>query len=134
MKKFSAFVAAVAVAALPTGVSGSAETNMTVHAAVPMAMMAASCGDGKDRKVKIINETGVQMNYFFASPSGVDSWEDDIFGNNKVLGPYASINVNFDDGRCMCVYDFKAVFADDDVLVKKNINVCRIGTYRYDAG
>jgi hypothetical protein len=29
------------------------------------------------------------------------------------------------------MFDFRAVFSDGDVLVRRKINVCEIGTYRY---
>jgi len=94
------------------------------------ALAAQNCNDGENRRVRIINETGVTMQSFYASPPEEDSWEEDILGAG-VLAPYASRVINFDDGRCRCVYDFKAVFVDGDELVRAKVNVCTTETYRY---
>ena len=39
--------------------------------------------------------------------------------------------INIDDGSGACLYDFKAVFDDGDVLTRNQINVCQISEYRY---
>jgi len=36
-----------------------------------------------------------------------------------------------DDGTGYCLYDFKAVFADGDVLIRERVDVCTISSYRY---
>jgi len=122
---------AVALAALTVG-SGAAPVPSAAAAVVPVSAAAAAqnCNDGQNRRVTIINETGVTMMAFYASPPDTNDWEEDILGSGVIDG-YASKVINFDDGRCRCIYDFKAVFADDDVLVRNKINVCEISSYRY---
>jgi len=83
-----------------------------------------------DRHVKIVNDTSVEIVEFYGSRVGAKTWEEDILGSDT-LRPGETVNVNFDDGTGFCKFDFRAVFADGDVLVRKNINVCDIGTYRY---
>lgn len=99
-------------------------------AAATLAFTAAAPATGADRRVRIINDTSVTMTQFYASNVDTDSWEEDILGSD-VLRSGQSVRVNIDDGTGACVYDFKAVFADGDVLVRQNINVCRISEYRY---
>ena len=84
-----------------------------------------------DRRVRIVNNTGYTMGEFYGSNKGSKSWEEDIFGS-EVLGPYSSVMINFDDGTGYCQFDFKAVFNDGDVLVRKGVNVCEIGTFTYE--
>lgn len=97
----------------------------TLAMAVAAPAIAAS-----DRRVRIINDTGVTMTEFYASSVDADSWEEDILGRN-VLRSGTNVMVNIDDGTGECMFDFKAVFADGDVLVRERINVCRISEYRY---
>jgi hypothetical protein len=59
-----------------------------------------------------------------------ESWEEDILGDD-VLRPGQDVNINIDDGTGHCKYDFKAVFDDGQSLVKHNIDVCQISSYRY---
>ncbi len=40
--------------------------------------------------------------------------------------------INFDDGSGYCKLDFKAVFDDGNVLIKKNINICEIPSFTYN--
>ena len=97
--------------------------------AAPMAA-AAQSNDGMDRRVRIINDTGRTIMYFYASRQGVDSWEEDMLGSD-ILEDGSSVTANIDDGSRACRYDFKAVFADGESLERYNINVCEITTYTY---
>jgi hypothetical protein len=102
-------------------------------AAVAFGTMGFQSNDGNDRRVRIINATGVTMTHFFASNSGQNDWEEDILGQD-VLRNGASVVINIDDGTGACLYDFKARFSDGDELERYRINVCQISEYRYTAG
>ncbi|WP_122464711.1 MULTISPECIES: hypothetical protein [Brevundimonas] len=97
--------------------------------ATPVVVQAQS-NDGMDRRVRIINDTGRTIMYFYASRQGVDSWEEDILGSD-ILEDGDSVTANIDDGSRACRYDFKAVFEDGQSLERYNINVCEITTYTY---
>lgn len=78
------------------------------------------------------NETKVYMTEFYASPSDIENWENDIFGDD-VLGPGDNAEININDERRTCNYDFKAKFADGDVVERYNIDICELadGTYQF---
>ena len=101
--------------------------------AVAFGTMGFQSNDGQDRRVRIINATGVTMTHFYASNSGEADWQEDILGQD-VLASGASVRINIDDGTGACLYDFKARFADGDELIRYRINVCQITEYRYTAG
>lgn len=100
-------------------------------ASVMLLSLSAVSADALDRRVRIINNTNFTIVRFYGSNKGSDSWEEDILGSD-VLSPYSSVNINFDDGTGYCKFDFKAVFNDGDVLIKKNINICKIGSFTYE--
>ena len=100
---------------------------------VALGTMGFQSNDGQDRRVRIINATGVTMTHFYASNSGENDWQEDILGQD-VLRSGASVVINIDDGSGACIYDFKARFADGDELERYRINVCQITEYRYTAG
>lgn len=100
-------------------------------ASVMLLSLSAVSADALDRHVRIINNTNFTIVRFYGSNKGSDSWEEDILGSD-VLSPYSSVNINFDDGTGYCKFDFKAVFNDGDVLIKKNINICKIGSFTYE--
>ncbi len=98
---------------------------------VSLAFAIATPAAALDRRVKIVNNTNVTIVKFYGSNKGAKTWEEDILGRD-VINPGTAMMINFDDGSGYCKFDFKAVFADGDVLVKKNVNICKIGTFTYN--
>jgi hypothetical protein len=92
--------------------------------------IAVGSAEALDRHVTIVNETSVDIVEFYGSQVDAKDWQEDILGS-KVLSAGSSVSINFDDGTGYCMFDFRAVFADGDVLVRNKINVCEVGTYRY---
>lgn len=86
--------------------------------------------DSQDRYVRIHNDTGVTLYRFYSTDSGSDHWGSDIMGSST-LEPGQSMRLNFDNKYDYCLFDFKAEFADGDVLERQEINVCEIGDYYY---
>lgn len=85
----------------------------------------------------LINETNRPMERFFASPSQIDDWEEDIFGD-KVLPPNKRVRITIDDGRKDCMYDFKATLGptpDGSVgrgdMVQTKINICTLDNWGF---
>lgn len=103
--------------------------NRLAVAAVMFAGLAAPAS-ALDRNVRIINQTGYTIVEFYGSNKGSDSWEEDILGAD-VLPSGSSVVINFDDGTGYCVFDFRAIFSDGDVLEKFGINVCEVGEFTY---
>lgn len=89
----------------------------------------AQCRDGKNRRIKIINDTTFSMREIYGSNIGADSWQEDVLGR-KVLGPGQSVTVNFDDGSCYCNFDLKVVFSDDTSNIKRGFNICTETSWR----
>jgi hypothetical protein len=65
---------------------------------------------------------------FYASNVGTDSWEEDILGTG-IVQPGSSIVINLDDSTGYCRFDLKTVMADGTALVRRNVDVCAVGTY-----
>lgn len=79
---------------------------------------------------RLTNGRSKSIYYFYASPSNVDSWEEDILGSNT-LSPDETGRVTIDDGRASCIYDFKAVFADGTSSTHYGIDVCDLSGYTF---
>ena len=71
---------------------------------------------------------------FYASPPGVEEWEEDILVED-VLEPGDSVDVTIADGSEDCTYDFLAVFETDEgeplEVAHASIEVCEGQTYSY---
>tara|TARA_R110002073_G_scaffold23938_1_gene81204 strand:- start:577 stop:927 length:351 start_codon:yes stop_codon:yes gene_type:complete len=113
--------------------------NKATHAARAAAVVAliglfivvtAAPSQAEDRRVRIINETSVTLVEFYASNVGTNDWEEDILGYD-VLSSGDNVIINIDDGTGYCLYDFKGVFADGDVIVDERIDVCEVSSHRY---
>ncbi|MFQ5624403.1 MAG: hypothetical protein ACE5FS_13530 [Paracoccaceae bacterium] len=101
-----------------------------IVASVVFLASVASPAAALDRRVKIVNKTAYTIMEFYGSNRDRETWEEDILGAD-VIPPNSSMMINFDDGSGYCMFDFKAVFNDGDVLTRKGVNVCEIGTYTY---
>ena len=97
--------------------------------AVLFALLAAPAA-ALDRWVTIVNNTSFDIVEFYGSNTGAKTWEEDILGKD-ILRAGEKLRVNFDDASGYCMFDFRAVFSDGDVLIRERINVCEIGIYTY---
>ena len=119
------------VAALGTASVATTGVAEPVNAADKAAANApVQSRDGKNRRVRIHNNTGWTMLRFFASNVNTSDWEEDILGDD-VLASGRSIVMNIDDGSGACRFDFKAEFTNGQELIRNNVNVCEIADYYY---
>jgi hypothetical protein len=84
----------------------------------------------QDLVFTLINKTNATLSEFYASPTGVDNWEEDILGQD-VLNVGESASITISDGRETCVYDIKGVFADGDSAEQYKVNLCETETYEF---
>lgn len=117
----SAAPAAPAVAANSGGV--------TDNKSGPAASSGGHCTDGRNRHVMVINDTQTTLYRLFGSNVNRTSWEEDVLGS-RVLSAGERIDVNWDDGTCMCNFDLKAEFSDGTETVRRNFNVCTESAWR----
>ncbi|RZJ03635.1 MAG: hypothetical protein EON89_10960 [Brevundimonas sp.] len=126
--------AALILAALASTAAAASATSATPERAVAVTAVTASAPiqsrDGRNRRVRIHNNTGWTMLRFYASNSSRTDWEEDILGDD-VLANNASIVMNIDDGTGACIFDFKAEFTNGQSLIRNNVNVCEIADYYY---
>ncbi|WP_269929419.1 hypothetical protein [Aminobacter sp. HY435] len=76
------------------------------------------------------NGTQSVLTNFYASPVGVEQWEDDIFGRDT-LAPGETMQITIADGRRTCDYDMRFEFeegSDLDTTTDKQ-NLCELGEY-----
>ena len=81
----------------------------------------------QDMNFTLINQSGVTLVEFYASPVTVGDWEDDILGDQVLESGYSG-QVIIADGRANCEYDFLMVFDDGEELTD-TVNICELGSY-----
>ena len=92
-------------------------------------LVACTAANAEDRRIKLINESSSTIVEFHASNAGRSGFEEDILGK-RVVGPGASIVINLDDGSGYCKFDFLTVMRGGQKIIKRNVNICEVSTYR----
>ena len=89
----------------------------------------AGAAHAEDLVFTLKNGTNSVLNNFYASPVGVEQWEEDIFGR-QALGPGESMEITISDGRDVCKYDMRFEFQGDDLDTTTDTqNLCELGEY-----
>jgi hypothetical protein len=100
--------------------------------AIAAAMFAASAAvsHAEDLKFSLKNGTNSVLTRFYTSPTGVNDWEDDVFGE-QVLDPGESIDITIADGRTVCKYDMRFEFEEGSNLdsTEDTQDLCETGSY-----
>ena len=92
------------------------------------AAFAAVPAHAEDLVFMLDNKSSTAIHEFYASPVDVKNWEEDILGQDILeAGNFARITIK--DGRGVCNYDLKIVFADKEELEEPGINLCETGSY-----
>jgi hypothetical protein len=84
--------------------------------------------DGQNRRVRVHNQTGVVLQKLQAADVRTGTFGADLLAGTPVASG-ASVPVTIDDGAGACLYDLRAELAGGQVLLRENINVCRIADY-----
>lgn len=103
--------------------------NPALMAAIAVVCLSTSAM-AEDLVFVLKNGTKSVLNNFYASPVGVDKWEDDIFGR-QALAPGETIEITIADGRSVCEYDMRFEFQGDDLdTTTDKQNLCELGEYK----
>lgn len=100
-----------------------------LSAAFALALAFASTpASAEDLEFTLINRSGSVLVEFYASPSDVGEWEEDILGED-VLGSGERVNITIADGRTQCEYDLRFVFDDESETVVQAEDICETGSF-----
>lgn len=98
--------------------------------ALSVCLASAVSAQAEDLVFTLKNGTNSVLTEFYTSPTGVDNWEEDVFGKD-VLNPGESVQVTIADGRSVCKYDMKFVFTEESDLdtTTDTQDLCELGSY-----
>ena len=97
---------------------------------LPIAAFNVGSALADQRDFTVVNSTSVPIRHLYVSPTGENSWGDDILGKD-VLTSGDSTLVYFTDNANICSYDIKAVFDNNDSTEGYKINLCETTTYTF---
>ena len=103
---------------------------VSAAAIVAGAVVSITPAHAEDLVFMLTNSTNSTLERFYTSPSGVDDWEDDVFGQD-VLEPGQSVKITIADGRRVCNYDMRFEFTEDSDLdtTEDTQDLCKMGSY-----
>ncbi len=78
--------------------------------------------------LRVTNNTRMAIVEIYVSHVGTGNWQEDILGED-FLAPGNSTLLNIDDDKGSCRFDFKAVFDDGTVTIRRDVYVCRLDGY-----
>lgn len=98
---------------------------------VAAAAFGSATATAADRRVEVLNKTGVTLVGFYASRVNVADWEENILAGQKIKSG-SSIVIDVDDGTGGCMFDFKGVFSDGEEVVLEDNNVCELEQFIFE--
>jgi hypothetical protein len=96
-------------------------------ATAALLLGGTSLAAAEDLVFMLDNRSSYDVYEFYASPTNVDNWEDDILGAD-ILPSGEAVRITIADGRDACAYDLRIVFEDGDVL-EDATDLCETGSY-----
>ena len=86
--------------------------------------------ESNDKNVQVHNKTESAVFELYVSSENTDDWEEDVLDIDVLLaGDTETITLT---GYTSCVFDFKAVFEDDEEVEVYGLDVCEEDLYLYD--
>lgn len=90
-------------------------------------ILAAAPALADRAQFKLINQSGYTLVRFYSSAASSENWGSDIFGD-QVLESGFSTRVTIPGNQTQCLYDFRMVFSDEDILYD-TVDLCDVGQY-----
>jgi hypothetical protein len=78
-----------------------------------------------DRQLELTNNTRMAIAEILIARFGTERWERDLLGDD-ILAPAQSLTVEIKDREGYCRFDFKTVFDDGTILIRRNVDVCAL--------
>jgi hypothetical protein len=83
----------------------------------------------QDVEFTIINNSSVDLHYFYTTPSNDDSWGEDLLAEMGVLESGYQATAMIGDGSDQCLYDFKFLGAEGEELIVTEVDICTLSSY-----
>lgn len=105
--------------------------SLFVAAVLAVSALPVSVSFAADRRVEIVNRTGVTMSAFHASRVSTSDWEENII-KGQPLRSGQSIIIDLDDGTGACRLDFKGTFSDGEEVISEDNDVCTLEQFVFE--
>jgi hypothetical protein len=117
-----------------TNAKAAATPAATATPAASPAAANSNTSSAAAQDFTLVNETGVEIDKVFISPSDKDDWEEDILGKDT-LPSGQSVEIKFDREETAANWDLKVEDKEGNAITWENLNLLKISklTLHYDA-
>lgn len=98
---------------------------LAVLALLASAMPAAA----QTVEFTLINNSSQSLHYFYTNPSNMDSWGEDLLGEDGTLESGEEGIVTIGDGSDQCLYDFRFETGEGALLEVSEVDICELDSY-----
>lgn len=96
--------------------------------ATALVALPALPAHAQDLQIVLVNLSDQALVEFYTSPSGDESWEEDVF-DDGYLPSGNEVPVIIADGRDVCVYDLAFIMEDGTELEAYGYDLCEEPTF-----
>lgn len=97
-------------------------------AAVALALGAAPAM-AQTVEFTVINDSSIDLHYFYTTPSTDENWGEDLLEDLGVLEAGYQATATIGDGSTECLYDFKFVGGNGEELIVPEVDICSLDSY-----
>lgn len=105
--------------------------NKSILGVLSALLMSAAVAPAMAQTVEftIINESSVDLHYFYTTPSNEDTWGEDLLETLGVLEAGYQATATIGDGSDQCLYDFKFLGENGEELIVNEVDICSLESY-----
>jgi hypothetical protein len=98
---------------------------IAAFAALSLSVAAGDARAQAQQDFVLVNRTGYTIDEVYVSASNVNSWEEDLMGDDS-LENGQQLNVRFARNTSQCMFDIKVVYDDQETAEFRGINLCQV--------
>jgi hypothetical protein len=98
---------------------------IAAFAALSLSVAAGDVRAQAQQDFVLVNRTGYTIDEVYVSASNVNSWEEDLMGDDS-LENGQQLNVRFARNTSQCMFDIKVVYDDQETAEFRGINLCQV--------
>lgn len=83
----------------------------------------------QDVEFTVINNSSVDIHYFYTTPSTQDTWGEDLLEELGILESGYQATAYIGDGSDQCLYDLKFIGENGEELVAPQVDICTLDSY-----
>lgn len=117
----------------PADTGPAAPSNQSPAVNTQTTSGASTAADGRDRRVRVVNNSGQTIQIVQGSAVSQGNWGQDRIPTTTLASGGSAI-VDFNDNNGECQYDLRVTLADGTKRDQRNVNVCTVTEWTINSG